>query len=164
MEQSEILAAEDAAENLDGQKEGIPRMDPVRVVLVEAAGRNHAVEMRMQAQVLSPGVQDAEEADSGSEMLGIGCDFEHGLSGGAEEQIVEQARMSLTEWVQGVRQSEYDVEVGYGEQILLTPREPALTRLRLTLRAVPVAARVYMAPGATTRDENRYYPGGPEAG
>ena len=43
----------------------------------------------MQAQVLSPGVQDAEEADPGSEMLGIGCDFKHGLSGGAEKQIVE---------------------------------------------------------------------------
>ena len=43
----------------------------------------------MQAQVLSPGVQDAEEADPGSEMPGIGCDFKHGLSGGAEEQIVE---------------------------------------------------------------------------
>jgi len=43
----------------------------------------------MQAQVLSPGVQDAEEADPGSEMLRIGCDFKHGLSGGAEKQIVE---------------------------------------------------------------------------
>jgi hypothetical protein len=53
----------------------------------------------MQAQVLSPGVQDAEEADPGSEVPGIGCDFKHGLGGGAEQQIVEQTRMSLTEWV-----------------------------------------------------------------
>ena len=74
-------------------------MNPARVVLIETAGRNHAVEVRMQAQVLSPGMQDAEEADPGSEMPGVGCDFEHGLSCGAEEQIVEQARMSLTGWV-----------------------------------------------------------------
>jgi hypothetical protein len=44
-------------------------------------------------------MQDAEEADPSSEMPRVGCDFEHGLSCGAEEQIVEQARMSLTEWV-----------------------------------------------------------------
>ena len=41
-----------------------------------------------------------------------------------------------------MRQSKDDMEVGHGEQVLLTPREPALARLCLTLRAVPVAARV----------------------
>ena len=50
--------------------------------------------------------------------------------------------MSLTEWVQRMRQSKDDMEVGHGEQVLLTPREPALARLCLTLRAVPVAAGV----------------------
>ena len=50
--------------------------------------------------------------------------------------------MSLTEWVQRMRQSKDDMEVGHGEQVLLTPREPALARLGLTLRAVPVAAGV----------------------
>ena len=65
-------------------------MNPARVAWIEAAGGNDAVEMRMQTQVLSPGMQDAEEADPGSEMLGVGCNFKHGLSGGAEEQIVEQ--------------------------------------------------------------------------
>jgi hypothetical protein len=69
--------------------------------------------------------------------------------------------MSLTEWGQRVRQSKDDMEVEHGEQVALPPREPALARLCLTLRAVPVAAGVYMAPGATTRDENRYYPGAP---
>jgi len=85
LEQSEILAAEDTAENLDGQKEGIPWMNPARIALVETPGRDDAVEVRVQAQVLSPGVQDAEETDPGSEMPGIGCDFKHGLGGGAEE-------------------------------------------------------------------------------
>jgi hypothetical protein len=75
-------------------------------------------------------------------MPGVGCDFKHGLSGSPEEQIVKQARMSLTEWVQRMRQSKDDMEVGHGEQVLLTPRKPALARLGLTLRAVPVAARI----------------------
>ena len=89
LEKSDVLAAEDTAENLDGEKEGILGMNPARVAWIEAAGGNDAVEVRMQAQVLSPGVQNAEEADPGSEMPGIGCDFKHGLGAGAEKQIVE---------------------------------------------------------------------------
>ena len=50
--------------------------------------------------------------------------------------------MSLTKRVQRMRQSKDDVEVGHGKQVLLTPRKPALTRLGLALRAVPVATRV----------------------
>ena len=34
------------------------------------------------------------------------------------------------------------MKVGQGEQVLLAPRQPALARLGLTLRAVPVAARI----------------------
>src|ERR1700691_1356058 len=75
-------------------------------------------------------------------MLGIGCDFKRGLSVAAEKQIVEKPGMSLPEWVQRMRKSKDDMEVGHGEQVLLTPRKPALARLCLTLRAVPVAAGV----------------------
>ena len=64
-------------------------MNPARIAFVETAGRDDAVEVRMQAQVLSPGVQDAEEADPCPEMPGICRDFEHGLGGGAEQQIVQ---------------------------------------------------------------------------
>src|ERR1700754_1518512 len=50
--------------------------------------------------------------------------------------------MSLTQRIQCMRQSKDDMEIGHGEQVLLTPREPAQARLCLTLRAVPVAAGV----------------------
>lgn len=89
MKQIEKLAAEDAAENLAGEEEGIFRMYPARIAWIETAGGNDAVEMRMQSQVLSPGVQNAEKADLGPEVPGVGRNFEHGLSAGAEEQIVE---------------------------------------------------------------------------
>jgi hypothetical protein len=48
-------------------------------------------------------LQNAEEADLGTEVLGVGRNFEHGLSAGAEEQIVEQPWVALTERVQLVR-------------------------------------------------------------
>ena len=89
MEKREILTAEDAAEDLGGEKEGILGMNPARVAWIEASCGNDAVEVRMQAQVLSPRMQNAEEADPGSEVLGVGCDFKHGLGAGAEEQIIE---------------------------------------------------------------------------
>lgn len=89
LEKREILAAEDTAENLDRKEEGILGMNPARVTWIETACGNDAVEVRMQAQVLSPGVQNTEEADLGSEVPGVGCDFKHGLGAGAEEQIVE---------------------------------------------------------------------------
>ena len=89
MKESEELAAKDATKDLDGEEEGIFRMNPARVAWIETAGGNEAVEMRMQPEVLSPGVQNTEEADLGSEVLGVCCDFKHGLGAGAEEQIIE---------------------------------------------------------------------------
>ena len=72
MEEIEKLAAKDAAEDLDREEEGILRMNPVRVGWIETAGGNDAVEMRMQSQVLSPRMQNGEEADFSSEVPGVG--------------------------------------------------------------------------------------------
>ena len=99
LQEIEKFAAKDAAEDLDGEEEGILGMNPAGVAWVETAGGNDAVEMRMQSEVLSPGVQNAEEADLGSEVLWVGRNFEHGLGAGAEEQIVEQPWVALTERV-----------------------------------------------------------------
>ena len=89
MKEIEELAAKDAAEDLDGEEERILGMNPAGVAWIETAGGNNAVEMRMQSQVLSPRMQNAEESDPGSEMPGVGCDFKHGLGAGAEEKIVQ---------------------------------------------------------------------------
>jgi len=142
LEQIEKLAAKDVAEDLDGEKERILGKNPTGVAWVETAGRNDAVEMRMQLQVLPPGMQNAEKADLGSEVLGVCRNFEHGLGAGAEEQIVEQPWVALAERVQLVWQSKDNVKVGYAEQVLLAPCEPALTRLGLALGTVPVTTGV----------------------
>ncbi len=138
LEEIEKLAAEDAAEDLDGEEEGILGKNPTGVAWVETAGGNDAVEMRMQLQVLPPGMQNAEKADLGAEMLGVCRNFKHGLGACAEEQIVEQPWVALAERVQLVGQSKDNVKVGYAEQVLFAPCEPALTRLGLTLGTVPV--------------------------
>jgi hypothetical protein len=48
LKESEKLAAKDATKDLDGEEEGILRMNPARVAWIETAGGNDAVEMRMQ--------------------------------------------------------------------------------------------------------------------
>ena len=50
-------------------------MDPALVVGREAPGRHDAMHVRMTNQGLPPRVKDAEHADLGSEMTGIGGDL-----------------------------------------------------------------------------------------
>jgi hypothetical protein len=72
LKEIEELAAEHAAEDLHREKERRLGMDPMGVARIETAGRNDAVEMRMQSQVLSPRMQNGEEADFSSEVPGVG--------------------------------------------------------------------------------------------
>src|SRR3954447_11598653 len=124
LKEREKLTTEDAAEGFDGEEECILGMNPARVAGIKTTRGNDAMEMRMQSQVLSPGVQNAKEADLGSKVLGVGRNFKHGLSAGAEEQVIEQPRVMLTERIQQVGQSEDDMEIGHAEQVLLAPRDP----------------------------------------
>jgi len=116
------------------------RVNPALMVRGESAGRNQAVYMGMQEQVLPPSVQDADEPNLGAEPLGVGRDFEHGRGTGSKEQVVQNPGVVLTEGVQLMRQCEYDVEVGDAEEFFFSCGEPALASLCLALWTVPVPA------------------------
>jgi len=89
------------------------------------------------------GVQDAEKADLGSQMLRIGSYCEHGFRAGAEQQVIEHRGVSLAKRIQLVWQGKDHMEVGDAEQFLLARRKPALTCLGLALLGtVPVATGV----------------------
>jgi hypothetical protein len=78
------LTAEDAAEDLYRKKERITRPNPAAMVWRESAGGNHAVNVRMEQKILSPGVQDTDDSDLGAQVPGIGCDFQYGLRTGGK--------------------------------------------------------------------------------
>ena len=84
------LAAEDSAECFDRQEEAGRGIDPSGTVESQAAGGNDVVNMGMMLEVLSPGMEHAEESDVGSKVLGIASQFEHGRGTSAVEQIVDQ--------------------------------------------------------------------------
>ena len=98
--------------------------------------------MRVQLEFLVPGMEDAEEADLGTEMGGIARDLQQGFGAGPEQQTVDEFPVLESQCSQLRRQGEDDVDIGRGQQFTTTRRDPAFTGTGLTLRAVPVATAV----------------------
>ncbi len=96
----------------------------------------------MVLEVLSPGMKHAQQADVGSQVLRVACDFEQRGGTGTEEQIVEQLFILQHECRELMRQSKDEVEVGHGQQLGRARSQPSVASVPLTLGAVPVAAGV----------------------
>ena len=71
----EELCAEESAEDADGEEEPRSRTHPARTVGTETAPGDEAVQMRMEEQILPPGVQDGGKADLRAEMLFVKSNF-----------------------------------------------------------------------------------------
>ncbi len=59
--------------------------------------------MRMQQQVLSPGMQNAEEANVSSEVFRVRRNFQQGGRTSSKQQIVEELWIVLTQRIQFMR-------------------------------------------------------------
>lgn len=110
------------------------------------------MQVRVVQQVLAPGVQHREEADLGTQVLGIGGDGAQRLGGGAEEQAVDERLVLISDGGNGVRQREDDVEVLRVEKLGATILQPLRAGQRLAAGTMPVAAAVEGdASGASRR-------------
>ena len=85
---------------------------------------------------------DTEEADLGAEMPGIGGDLDQCLGTGAEQQSIDQLFVLQSQRRQLMGKREDDMRVRRCEQFAASRGQPTVTRLALTLGAVPVPARV----------------------
>ena len=112
----------------------------MRMIGRESSQRDGAVYMRMMQQVLSPGMQDAEETDLGAQMLGICGHLQKRGRDGTKEQIVKDALVPQNQRVQFARNREYHVEVTGCQKFTLPGGLPTLARLSLTLRTVAITA------------------------
>lgn len=108
----------------------------------QSSSRDDAVNMGVQQQVLPPGMQDTNQADFSAQVFGVGRHLQQCLGAGFEQQIVEQALVVQRQHVEFVRHGEHDMEVVGRQQVTLPGSEPAIARLCLALRTVPIAARV----------------------
>lgn len=120
----------------------MPRMNPAIVIDRKTACGNHAMDVWVQQQVLSPRVEDADHADLSAEMFLIGRQFQCRCSAGAEQQFVECSLVGQGQHVEFVRHGEDHVKIAGREKLLLSLGDPTFPRLSLTLRAVPVPAGV----------------------
>src|SRR5215469_4152803 len=98
--------------------------------------------VRMRLQGLSPGMQDAEEADLRAEMFGIGGYFQQGGRGGLEQKSEENLFVLPHQWDQRVRHAEDQIKIVQLQQLLVTISEPLFACISLAFRTMPVPGGV----------------------
>jgi len=130
------------AECLDGQEEPGRRVYPSGTIEGQTSGGNDVVYVGMNLEVLSPGMEHAEESDVGPRCCGSRASSSSEAGTGGESKIVEQAFVLEDQRAEFVRQGEDDVEVRHGQQLSRTRGQPLGARVPLALGTVPIAARV----------------------
>ena len=98
--------------------------------------------MRVVQQILSPGVQHAQETDLRAQMLWIGGDDAQCLRRCPEQDVVDDGLVLEGDDLDLLGHGEHDVEVGHVEQFRLPVLEPLSACETLAFRAVTVSARV----------------------
>ena len=98
------------------------------------------MDMRMSVELLTPGMQHAEEANFRTEVSRITRNFLKCFGTGAEQEIVEDLLVLQNQWPQTVGQCEDDMEVACREKFSSTRSDPPFPSTRLTLWAVPISA------------------------
>lgn len=99
------------------------------------------MDVRVEAKVARPGVEDARDAELGAEPTRIAPELEERL-GRREEQVEELLAIGHHEATELGGQREDDVKRMRGEHAFHPSRDPARLRQGPALRAVTVAARV----------------------
>jgi len=100
------------------------------------------MKVRVVMEVLPPGVQNRETGDLRTEVFRVSAEGQQGMGNGAKEHPVDDASILKRERRELLRNGEHDVEVLHVEEFLLTRLEPVGSSRSLTLRAMPIAARV----------------------
>src|SRR2546430_16152376 len=98
--------------------------------------------MRVESEFLIPGMQNAEEADLGAEVLGIAGDFQKRLRTGAKQEIVEDLLVLQGQWRQLPRKREDHMHIARGEKFSPAAGVPVFPRSGLSFRTVPVTAGI----------------------
>jgi hypothetical protein len=117
-------------------------MDPLRAIGRETSGWDHAVDVRMMEQVLTPGMEDGKESDLGPQMFGIDGYLQKGLRTGAEQEVIEDLLVLQRQLGELVRQSEDNMNIGDRQKFVLTSGDPLIASPALTLGTMAIAAAI----------------------
>ena len=97
--------------------------------------------MRVQLELLVPGVEDAEEADLCAKTFGVSRNLQQRLRAGAKQESVDDLLVLQCEPRKVVRQSKDDMEITDVQQFLLPFGQPAVAGVGLAFWAMPISTR-----------------------
>src|SRR3974377_1112407 len=85
------LTPEHATEDAFGQEKVVGADDPVALVQRQSAPRHDAMDVRMEVEFLSPGVERHEHTDLGPQVFGISGQLNQGFRSSLHQQAVNYA-------------------------------------------------------------------------
>jgi hypothetical protein len=108
------LGAEDLAQSLNGDQElGVFGGEPLAIGR-EAASGHQIVDMGMVVEIARPGLEDADEAELGTDKARVTSELLQGCRGSAEQEIVNQLLVAAGELSQRVGERKGHQEVRHG--------------------------------------------------
>jgi hypothetical protein len=135
--------AEAAAEETHGEKERrLSAGDPARAIGRDASAGHDAMQVGVQMQVLTPGMEHGQEADGCAQESRVCRSLQQSLGGGAEQDGVGLSVVLKRQAADLIGQSEHDVEIGDREKLGLPLLEPSCACRGLALWAMAIAAGV----------------------
>ena len=96
-------------------------------VSTDATARHYTMQMRVMLQSLTPGMQQGDEADLGTQVLGRGRDGAQGLGGGVKQDVVNYGLILIRNDRDLLGQREHNVEVVNGNEVGLAVFQPLRT-------------------------------------
>jgi hypothetical protein len=112
---AEKLASKQLGEDFDRKKVSLSCGNPFCPVRAETAAGDHAVEVGMELEVLSPCVEHGGETDVRTEVLGISSDLFQDSGGGVEKERHGETHVAAEKWFQLCGEGEDHMEIRHGE-------------------------------------------------
>jgi hypothetical protein len=125
---------------LGGEQESLPSWVPGGAVVRQAARGDQAMGMRMEGELLRPGVQHRQHADGAPDPLRIASQFDDGFGSGLHHGAVAGGLVAAQGGSQLLGDGHGDEEVRNGQDLGLALFEPSLGPLTVALSAVAILA------------------------
>ena len=146
LQSSDELAAKDTTQDAHREEEVGAALDPLLAVGRESAGGNHAVQVGMMHQVLSPRVQDGEKTDLRAQMARLCGNLQQRFGSCLEQDAVDDPLIRQCQRAQLGWQREHHVKIRNIEQFRLPRIQPSRAGGSLALGTMAIATGVVGKP------------------
>src|SRR5208282_3294591 len=136
------LTPHQSGESCNGNQELAARRMPGGAVLGDPATTDQTMNMRVEGQLLCPGMQHGEHGDGAADVTWIAGEVDDRGGGGLHQHGVAVALMSAQHLTQFSRNSNGDVEIRHRQHLRLTAFEPFLRLGGVALGTASVATGV----------------------